>query len=160
MNNMGIEKPPFPLILACEAAVPTNEDHQLNKTGAEEILSVRSSASGSWAANHLSLVIGIVLASLAAAVLAGLGVCCCVRCRRRAHAGRPGYRLPDCLAPTPSPQRRPGSPVGLRKQYQFGVSYRLAPEECTTPAYASKKNLCTLLVPKQRPLVLFPQGGF
>ena len=121
---------------------------------------MRSSASGSWAANHLSLVIGIVLASLAAAVLAGLGICCCVRCRRRAHAGRPGYRLPDCLVPTPSPQRRPGSPVGLRKQYQFGAPYRLAPEECSGNTCLCFQKEFVHVQPKQRPPSLFPQGGF
>jgi len=77
-------------------------------------------ASGSWAAAHLRLVIGIVLAALAALIVAGLAVCCCARCRRRAREGRLGSRLPAWLLPTPSPQRRPASPLNLRNKY-FGA---------------------------------------
>ncbi|BDA45042.1 probable disintegrin and metalloproteinase with thrombospondin motifs at N-terminal half [Coccomyxa sp. Obi] len=76
-----------------------------------------SPASGSWAANHVRLVIGIVFASLAGAILLGLAVCCCARCRRRAREGRLGRRLPAWLLPTPSPQRRPRSPLNLRTKY-------------------------------------------
>lgn len=80
---------------------------------------VRSPPSGSWAANHVRLVIVIVFASLAGPILLGLAVCCCARCRRRAREGRLGRRLPAWLLPTPSPQRqrRPRSPLDLRTKY-------------------------------------------
>lgn len=103
-------------------------------------VSARSpAAAGSWPAMHLRLVIGIVLSSLAGLIISGLAVCCCMRCRRRAREGRLGSRLPAWLLPTPSPQRRQGSPLNLRNKY-FGARNLCAPCAACFLLQASPSN--------------------